>query len=337
MEEEVTCCRCSTEEGLIEINGNLYCEDCIYTCNDCGEHLLENFGEGEIVLCENCRSDNYFVCDHCGNLYHNDNYQENGYCVDCYEPTDEEEYYSEYVNESDYKPKPIFFGTEGLKLGVELEIDSNNRNTSYQDFTEKLSFIGRERIYLKKDGSLSEVGVEIVSHPMDIHEHKGYNWQEILNLSKEYGYKSHDTNNCGLHIHINKNYLTCSEQIRLGIFIALNKEFIEKIARRKEERYAKFKEISGSLKDANKNNSGRYEAVNWNNQKTIEFRFFKGTLKYSTFIASIEFIHSVIGFVKETNVTTIVKSNVWELYLGHINKLKNYTILKEYLTEREVS
>lgn len=46
-----------------------------------------------------------------------------------------------------------------------------------------------------------------------------------------------------------------------------------------------------SLDTAKKAGLGRYTAVNLMPENTIEFRIFRGTLRYETFMATIEFTH----------------------------------------------
>ena len=53
------------------------------------------------------------------------------------------------------------------------------------------------------------------------------------------------------------------------------------------------------LDKAKKGNNGRYAAVNLMNYATIEFRLFRGTLKYNTLIAAIELVNEIdIDWIK---------------------------------------
>ena len=47
------------------------------------------------------------------------------------------------------------------------------------------------------------------------------------------------------------------------------------------------------LDKAKKGNNGRYAAVNLMNWATIEFRLFRGTLKYNTLIATLELVNAI--------------------------------------------
>ena len=46
---------------------------------------------------------------------------------------------------------------------------------------------------------------------------------------------------------------------------------------------------------------GRYVAVNLENYSTIEFRLFRGTLCYKTFIATLQLIYEICRFAIQTN------------------------------------
>lgn len=83
MQEETQQVRCHRCGEMIEIDiateasdtGHYFCPDCVndlYTCEDCGAHIENNYGNHEIFLCESCRED-YAECDHCGELMHMNN------------------------------------------------------------------------------------------------------------------------------------------------------------------------------------------------------------------------------------------------------------------------
>lgn len=84
-EDNISCCRngvkCAAcgeyvdEDEAIYIDGEPYCRDCVFYCDDCGEYYI---GEGtyvhnsrgyEICVCEDCRDEYYEYCAECGQ-YH---------------------------------------------------------------------------------------------------------------------------------------------------------------------------------------------------------------------------------------------------------------------------
>ena len=98
------------------------------------------------------------------------------------------------------------------------------------------------------------------------------------------------------------------------------KNEIVKVARRHSERWAKF--ISDStytnqdmLKSIyyikkNKSSSDRYYALNLTNEKTIEFRIFRGTLNYRTWLAYQQLVHNIM--VQCGNLEKPVEDITWE-------------------------
>lgn len=316
------------------------CESCydsnFTSCNDCGDVYHNSYTHeiGNSVVCESCYSDNYFVCEDCREVFHNDDYHSDGICVNCYRDND-------VIHRHDYKPSPNFypsFKKDTLFMGIELEVDTNEQDSDTESaVNDLLADVG----YLKEDGSLDK-GFEIVTHPCDINYHVNtFLWEKILDKLRRAGYKSHDTNTCGLHIHINRSFLSDSEKVKLGIFVNTNQGIMEVFARRKASRWAKFKNIKGKMKDASKNNESRYEALNWNNDYTIEFRMFKGTLIKNTLFATIQFVDAVSRFVKTVSTPIIADTKEcksWKLFLEYVNQnKKQYAYLVAYLNERGIN
>ncbi len=50
-----------------------------------------------------------------------------------------------------------------------------------------------------------------------------------------------------------------------------------------------------------KREHNRYEAINLQNGRTVEFRIFKGTLKEATFFMSLEFVDAVVEYCAPGN------------------------------------
>ena len=76
---------------------------------------------------------------------------------------------------------------------------------------------------------------------------------------------------------------------------------------------------------------GRYKSINLENEHTIEFRLFRGTLNFNTFIASLQFVVSITRFVKEIKLNDIFTVN-WSDFLDCID----YVELKEYMIIRKL-
>ena len=157
-----------------------------------------------------CIRDSYYlICTGCGEIIHSDDAysseddedcRDNPYCESCYH-----KYAEKMIHDYYYKPGPIFFGKDKLYMGVELEIDEGGED---EDSAEELYYIANRtenHLYMKHDGSLDN-GFELVSHPMTLNYHKSkMPWRDILRKAINLDYRSHQTETCGLHIHVNKN------------------------------------------------------------------------------------------------------------------------------------
>ena len=60
----------------------------------------------------------------------------------------------------------------------------------------------------------------------------------------------------------------------------------------------------------NKETSNRYMALNLTNRKTIEFRIFKGTLNYETFMADFEFVYNLTTLASDLSLP--IEELTWE-------------------------
>ena len=104
-------------------------------------------------------------------------------------------------------------------------------------------------IHFEHDGSLNEDGVECISQPctLKFHQEK-MDWKRICEKLRSQGYKSHDTENCGLHVHMSRSALSPLQIVKMDVFINRAQDFWSQIGRRREiynGSYEKGKPISG--------------------------------------------------------------------------------------------
>ena len=221
------------------------------------------------------------------------------YCESCYQ-----QLRRRGIHSYDYKPLPIFYGVGPRYFGVELEIDGAGE---YDSNADKILAIGNHdepRVYCKHDGSLDE-GFEIVSHPatLDSHMHS-FPWAQMMNAAVSMGYRSHQATTCGLHVHISRDAFGRTEQAqeaaiaRLLFFVEKHWNELLKFSRRTNrqlERWAArygYKDTPKEMMDHAKSyHYGRYTCVNLTNTETVEIRIFRGTLKYNTFIATLQLVN----------------------------------------------
>jgi len=332
------------------------CESCLENynrCEDCGEYWDQTYNTGHgYSICTSCYEDGYSNCDACNEIYHMDDliYSDRHgetYCQLCarsnggnaindymYKPAPKFRHFNQNTNESVFSRD----SSNRLYEGFELELESPREDAEKVAQTLIDNFDEDEDVfYCKHDGSLDD-GFEIVSHPMTLRAHKTMDYSDMLAELKKAGCKSHDTTTCGLHVHVSRSFFTMSETVKLGLFVYFNKSRLETFARRTETSYAKFKPVLRSDLKAAGHSDRRYEAINFENARTIEFRLFKGTLNFETFMATLEFCDAVSRFVKTVSACSIVNKNGgFDLFKTFVNKDGNrklYKNLIQYLDAR---
>lgn len=351
-EKKYTCDGCGNdfyESDLTPIENSYLCDDCLnrdtFTCRNCGErHWVEEAVDGD--LCIGCYDDGYVRCSHCGNVisedsayyYDNDTYHDSPYCSDCFDNCVIHDYY--------YKPHPIFFGRGPLYFGVELEVDDGGESEEYAK--EILSIANRhhEYMYIKHDGSL-ENGFECVTHPMTLEYHTNHvPWEEILETAVSLGYLSHCSDSCGMHVHISRKALGNTyeeEECTIAKILYFYEKFwdeILKFSRRTEFQVQRWARRYGggiinpkeTLKHAKNSHMGRYAAVNLENDNTIEMRIFRGTLKYNTFIATLQMVDEICKVAISLS-DEFIQRMTWLDFVKQIpnDKYELITYLKERL------
>ena len=317
MTEHHTCCHCGqTITGTpVMMGDDPLCERCAeeetILCSRCGERIYrdDNAGDENMPLCQHCYEDHYYSCDCCGrtilqsDAYYDsdDDNDEYPLCYSCYNSRRKAicDYY--------YKPEPLFRGDGPRYFGVELEIDGAGEDgESASEIMEIANSNGLENLYCKHDGSLDD-GFEMVTHPMTLDYHmREMPWKDILESAVQMGYTSHQAGTCGLHVHVNRNAFGETEReqdaviARILFFFEKNWDELLKFSRRTQSqlnhwaaRYGYKDQPKELLDHAKKGNAGRYTSVNLTNTDTIEFRIFRGTLKYNTLIATLQLLDRI--------------------------------------------
>ena len=356
------------KDELEEVDGHMLCETCrdddsvCFICQDCEELHMRRYndyillGDGSMI-CESCaQSGDYVRCENCEEWFRVDDMEydeedDDYYCPDCMDSRKRRS-----IKSYGYKPDPIFkagthdkfYTDESIKellFGVELEIDKGNDPGGCA--TDIIN--ATEDVYCKHDGSLRD-GVEIVTHPCTLEYHmKSLGWEKISKIAESYGFKSQNADTCGLHVHVGRNQMgkDYDEQDETAAKIVLladrHWDSIFEFSRRKSyyaERWASRPNINydsvrygESLKDAALNtvHAGRYQTINLENENTVEFRIFNGTLKVSTIYATLQLVSNLVTYAKEHSYDEVMKSS-WKDITG----VKKYKELEEYLENREL-
>jgi hypothetical protein len=238
----------------------------------------------------------------------------------------------------------VFFGGNA-GYGLELEIDDGDYK---QEAAAAILEAAADHVYLKEDGSLSSAGFEIVTHPASLSYHvEHFPWNEICNVALSYGYRSHDTNTCGLHIHASRSLFGASETEQdltiAKIMLLVDRwynDYIVKFARRnlanmrrwadKPDADIQPNDNEASAVDKSKKTANhRYKAINLQNTYTVEFRFFKGTLKVNTILASIQWIDVIIKYCRQTQLKDLFNVTWNDIFAN-----TGHSELTEYLKQR---
>ncbi len=361
-DEKLVCLNCGKTIDSFEFKE--YCTDCCWTCSWCEDvyiisdpSFLVNSNE---KICASCHDESE-RCSSCGQVVP---YGSAWYCDGCddyfcshcfnnhFDDSDGDDYGG--VHNAGYKPQPIFYPRKGTKEllyhGVELEVDdienANDLIDKLVDMSESEQFF-----YLKEDGSLKSPGIEIVTHPRTIDEHRKFFWNDILDTCKKHGAVSHDGGRCGLHVHSSIGYLGKTANIRDIKYYQLAyiyDKFFDRLKRFSRRENCEFchkplirrfidevpKQSSGNKRNyalKKQKEGGRYLAVT-HTSRTIETRLWRGTLKYDTLMAHLEFTDGICKYVKNTSVAKTEKAE-WKDIITRINEFGEYKFMNDKLNE----
>ena len=157
----------------------------------------------------------------------------------------------------------------------------------------------------------STVQIDLDTMPCSLEYHKTLNYKQMFEYLDKQGYKGHDANSAGLHIHADRKYLGKTElmqQLTIAKILYILEKFNDQIcviARRNNS----YSEFVGNGKDESSivdlygkyKNKGKRAALNLQHPETIEFRCFRSTLKYETFILTLEFVQDIIDYAKKSD------------------------------------
>lgn len=244
-------------------------------------------------------------------------------------------------------------------VGCEIEVEVGS-GYAPRDCAERLNNalnIGRRYAHFEEDGSLDR-GFEIVTNycGWDRHETE---LAPLKNLSLLRGLTSHDTETCGLHVHLSKQDITPFQATKIDQFFADpgNISSRDRFARRTvsgseylttinpkdlRERHPSFDRARGLAEKKlyamtqRQSQGNHYHIVNWSPNNTVEFRLFRGTLRYETLIATLQFVQGMFWFTRECAPSAMN----WPSLIAWARKPENIGDMRyflRYCTERKIT
>lgn len=266
------------------------------------------------------------------------------------------------IQDYDYNPENLYDMSTNRdipSLGVELEVDSEYEDDTDLD-TEAAATMAQmiiartdDHVYLMSDGSLSN-GFEMATYPADVYQHMNpdlFNYEPAFRNIVRAGYRGHDAGSAGIHVHISRDFFgyNRSEQLYRASLMAYimesNWDEFVKFSRRRYhhlEQWAKKKEAKywydqNSVKDqetmresfVQEYDMDKYVAFNINHRHTFELRIFRSTLNYTTYLATLQFVHNFAMLAKRIDL-----GEAQLITFKDIIKEHSFDELNQYVAER---
>lgn len=340
------------------------CEVCLrdeyFRCSDCEEYHLSDYSvyvSGVGYICEGCRdSGPYMSCEDCGETRHEDNFYQGDddrwYCsgciddhrlrsIQCYSYRPE----LNFIHEKEEEYSSMAYGDKisrkGPKeyFGVELEVaQGRSCVVGRNEAADNAIGDNEDKLYCKEDSS---VDFEVVSHPFTRKAFYGqmYDvWQNALASLRSDRYASHQAQcSCGMHIHVSRTAITSGVLYKLLKLVYNFPRLSWKISQRKDQHLRHWATVydstSQALKAKEKRGFERYNAINLQPPSTIEFRLFRGTLKFSRFVKNMQFVFAALDYCRVTGFSRISAGGFTEF----VNNAGNeYGELKRFMAKMSV-
>lgn len=342
-------------------------EDCRQTAD--GDWITEALYMDQYCSCEACGG-----LFHHDDVYYRES-RDAHYCDSCDPGEDEDEdaddgraLYSYSTKIEQVKSVYLQRGVRYFGLEVEMEFPGQDRSDTCEWALDNIPDLHSLCIF-KEDGSINH-GAELVTVPRTLDYWREANpLQDLCNNSHWRRIaKSHNTTTCGLHIHVSRN--TVPEPTIAKLIVLMNddsmRDLVTLIARRAPTSTYCLAQKKKWLSDTNYDwqralesayqngkptvtqyvrptraickkqhgQHGRYTPVNLTDN-TLEFRIFRGTLKWETILASIEFCDAVISYCQQYGASAMNATRFREWLNKSITR-KTYPALRDYLVTRKV-
>lgn len=205
-------------------------------------------------------------------------------------------------------------------FGFELEVtsDSSTNITPYE-LSQKINLTFGDLFVCERDSSIG-VGVEIISQPMTWRYFLENldTFKKLIDLCNQHNFQSHKGNVCGLHVHIGRRALggkyngakLDENKVVTNMYYIMERfdEPLFKFSRRTSRRWCESQDSEITLDNGNSfidkrtlynlvhshENVGRYQTLNLRNEKTVEVRTWRGTLKWETFFLTMNLTKNIV-------------------------------------------
>lgn len=276
-----------------------------------------------------------------------------------------------YVQPDDGANRDSFL-TLGLELEMQA-YNGNDKHTMAREMKAKMSNVLsaaalRKYLHFEEDGSTGQGGFEMVTGYTSLAMHDKLLKTLLLGENGRAAWagrlRSHDASGaaCGIHVHIQKpKHLLHATKMRYFINSAQNEQLIRDVARRYNESYARIDRNAGQIAPTKASvdliksvkypsaarpttsshermaldriNNDRYQALNFQNAHTVEFRIFRGSMLYESVMACLEFTQAVWQFCKDTSAINLTT----EAFVDWINdapQAASTRNLRKYLSKK---
>jgi len=251
-----------------------------------------------------------------------------GVCHNCLDASFKIHNYSTRV-EGMLKFKATRVRPNTVYLGCELEYETNNRNRAQINVGKLM----HGHALMKSDGSIRN-GFEIVTCPATLDIHLEVFKKFYDNIPPDLKVEK----NVGMHVHISRKPLS---QLTIGKMTEFlnrddNKQFIHHIAGRIDNNYARMEsDRTVTFPWRNRNGGGRYNALNLNNENTIEVRLFATPMNYKEFASRLQFVQALVDYCSPAQSSLALKKQThYESFMGWLsNRKRMFPELSYHLKE----
>lgn len=213
-----------------------------------------------------------------------------------------------YHQRPDFSFKSINTNTKRY-YGFELELVVPSQK-EYVLSSMAIDMCAGDELYMNTDGSIGSfsdgdqywaTGYELISHPMSLeYAQQSQKLKNAFNALGRYKAASMGNRTTGLHVHVSREGFDSDRALQrthLFIYSEAHRAYIEEMAGRSasETSYTSFRRRD-IIQGLNYRGGDRYQAINYLNEKTVEFRLFKGGVGLEYVLEKIEFLDALIEF-----------------------------------------